>query len=187
MTQAGTSRRIVWVMGPSGAGKDSVMAWARERLDGRARVVFGHRYATRPPDPRHPGEIAVGPGEFALRAAEGLFAFAWDAWDVRYAVGAEVRDWAARGLAVVVSGSRECFVASVHRDAGVLPVLITASAAVRARRLRARAREAEPAIVARLARGDALVPSHPALGTIANDGALEEAGARLVEVLRGVG
>jgi ribose 1,5-bisphosphokinase len=187
MTDAGGApRRLVWVMGPSGAGKDSVLAWARARLDGTARVLFAHRYATRPPDPRHPGEVALGAGEFALRRAEGLFAFAWEAWGVGYAVGTEVRAWTARGLAVAVSGSREHFVAAAHRDADVLPVLVTASPAVRAQRLRARAREPEAEIVARLARGDALAPAHPALVTIVNDGALEDAGARLVGLLRGV-
>jgi ribose 1,5-bisphosphokinase len=175
--------RLVYVMGPSGAGKDAVLTFAREWLDGRQPVVFAHRYATRPPGSGHPNELALGAGEFALRAARGLFRFDWAAWDVRYAVGTEVTDWAARGLVVVVSGSREHFVAAGHRDPAVLPVLITASAAVRERRLHARGREDAAAIAHRLRRGAAFAPCHPALVTIANDGPLEEAGAAFVAVL----
>jgi len=175
--------RLVYVMGPSGAGKDSVMQLVRERLDGRWDVVFAHRYATRPSGSGHPNEVALGPGEFALRLARGLFCFAWDAWSVRYGVGAEVRTWVACGLTVVVSGSREHFVRVAHEDAAVLPVLITASVAERARRLRARARESEAAIVARLRRGDAIQPVHPALTTIDNEGPLERAATAFADLL----
>jgi ribose 1,5-bisphosphokinase len=176
--------RVVYVMGPSGAGKDAVLGFARERLDGRHPVVFAHRYTTRPPGPGHPNEVSLGVGEFALRAARGLFRFEWSAWSVRYGVGVEVGDWAARGLVVVVSGSREHFVAAGHGHPELLPVLITASAAVRERRLHARGREGAAAIADRLRRGEAFGPSHPALVTIANDGPLEEAGTLFTELLR---
>jgi ribose 1,5-bisphosphokinase len=175
--------RLVYVMGPSGAGKDAVLGFARGRLDGRQPVVFAHRYATRPPGPGHPNEVSLGAGEFALRADRGLFRFDWAAWNVRYGVGAEVDDWAAHGLVVVVSGSREHFVAAGCRHPGVLPVLITASPAVRARRLRARGREDAAAIAERLRRGAAFAPAHPALVTIDNDGPLEEAATAFVALV----
>jgi ribose 1,5-bisphosphokinase len=175
--------RLVYVMGPSGAGKDAVLSFARAHVDGRRPIVFAHRYATRPPDPRHPNEVALGAGEFALRAARGLFRFDWTAWDVRYGIGTEVGSWEARGLVVVVSGSREHFVTAGHRDPALLPVLVTASLAARERRLHARGREDAAAIAERLRRGEDFAPSHPALVTIANDGPLEEAGAALVRLL----
>jgi ribose 1,5-bisphosphokinase len=175
--------RIVYVMGPSGAGKDSVMRAVRERLDGRWRVVFAHRYATRPPAAAHPNEVALGAGEFALRLDRALFTFAWEAWAVRYAIGTEVRAWVARGLLVVVSGSREYFQRALRDDLEVLPVLITAPLAERARRLRARAREDEAAIAERLRRGEAIQLAHARVVTIANDGPLERAGSALTQLL----
>lgn len=173
-------------MGPSGAGKDAVLQHVRRDLDGRGAVVFAHRYATREPAPGHPNEVALGPGEFALRETRGLFAFTWNAWSVRYAVGTEIREWLARDLTVVVSGSREHFIREPPSDPRLLPVLITASPAERARRLRARGREPESAIAERLRRGEALRPAHPALVTIDNDGPLERAAAAFA-VLLGVG
>ena len=174
---------LVYVMGPSGAGKDAVIAFARARLDGGKPVVFAHRYATRPPGAGHPNEIALGEGELALRRARGLFAFEWRARGVSYGVGIEIRAWAERGLLVVVSGSREHFMAEACREPGILPVLVTASEAERALRLRARAREDEASIVGRLQRGNALMPSHPALVTIDNEGPLELAGTAFAELL----
>jgi len=177
--------RLVYVMGPSGAGKDSVLQRVRHELDGHGDVVFAHRYVTRPPDLRHPNEVALGPGEFALRQARGLFCFAWKAWAARYAVGLEIRQWLARELTVVVSGSREHFLHDPPDDPLLLPVLVTASLPERARRLRARAREPESAIVERLRRGEAMHPSHPALVTIDNDGPLEQAVAAFRRLLLG--
>jgi ribose 1,5-bisphosphokinase len=177
--------RIVYVMGPSGAGKDSVMQAARARLDGQWPVLFAHRYATRAPAAAHPNEVALGSGEFALRRDRALFAFTWEAWDVHYAIGTEVHAWSARGLLVVVSGSRAHLVQALRDDPGVLPVLITAPFAERARRLRARAREDEAAIGERLRRGEAIRPVHARMVTIANDGPLERAATALTDLLVG--
>ncbi len=174
--------RLVYVMGPSGAGKDAVLGAARARIDGRHPVVFAHRYASRPPAPGHPHEVALGPGEFALRDARGLFAFVWSAWGVRYGIGGEVDAWMARDLVVVVSGSREHFATLGPGHPGLLPVLITASPEARAQRLHARGREDAPAIARRLARGEAFSPVHPALVTIENEGPLEEAVGAFVDV-----
>jgi ribose 1,5-bisphosphokinase len=177
--------RLVYVMGASGAGKDAMMQVARDRLDGTHGIVFAHRYATRPPDLRHPNEVSLGPGEFAVRAARRLFTYTWEARSIRYGIGAEVRIWTASGLVAVVSGSREHFARRLQQAADVLPVLVTASAGTRAARLRARAREPEPEILERLARGDAFKPVHPALVTIVNEGALQQAAMDLVQVLVG--
>ena len=39
--------QLIYVMGPSGAGKDSLLGYARERL-AEQPLVFAHRYITRP-------------------------------------------------------------------------------------------------------------------------------------------
>lgn len=49
----------VFVCGPSGAGKDSVLAWAREALAGRSDIVFARRLITRP---AQSGSQAIAPG-----------------------------------------------------------------------------------------------------------------------------
>jgi ribose 1,5-bisphosphokinase len=184
MVSQGQSTRVVYVMGPSGAGKDSVLRYARRELDGRYPVLFAHRYITRPQGDDIEDYIALSPGEFELRLAHGLFAFDWDAYGWRYGIGAEVDLWCAAGLTVVVDGSRQHFLK--HRAAltQVLPVLITAPAETLKQRLIARERETPAAIEKRLERSAALQPVAPTLVTIDNGGPLEVAGSAFATLLR---
>src|SRR5262245_3262756 len=138
-------------MGPSGAGKDTLLRYARTRLDGRA-IMFAHRYITRPPREHGENHVALSPAEFALLRARGGFALDWAAHDMLYGIGIEMRTWLAAGLCVVVSGSRAEWPNAVAALPGMLPVLITAQPDVLASRLGARGREDREAIDARLAR-----------------------------------
>src|SRR5258708_17327817 len=115
-------------MGPSGAGRDSVLGRAPAMLSIDLPVVFAHRYITRPHDIGGENHVALSPSEFALRRAHGLFAFHWQAHGNDYGIGHEIEAWRNAGLPVVVSGSREHFrkMDCVHND--TVPVLITAPA-----------------------------------------------------------
>ena len=175
--------RLVYVMGPSGAGKDSVLQYARAKLDGRHPVVFAHRYITRPPSDDIENYISLSPGEFALREARGLLACDWAAYGIRYGIGIEIAAWQAAGLLTVVDGSRAHFIANTGNLEGVIPVLITASAVELRRRLRARGREDAQGIERRLQRATEFVPIHPPLVTIDNSGPLERAGEALTALL----
>jgi ribose 1,5-bisphosphokinase len=174
---------IIYVMGPSGAGKDSVLRYARKRVGGRHPVVFAHRYITRPPTPDDENHIALSETEFDLRHARGLFAMSWTAHGLRYGIGAEIAPWREAGLVVVVSGSRDHFQQALGSAADVIPVVVTANPVTIAARLAARGREDERAIAARLGRGKAFSISHEALVTIDNSGPVERAGEQLTELL----
>src|SRR5262249_30542502 len=100
---------LVYVMGPSGAGKDSVLNRARALLASDAPVVFADRYITRPAEAGGENHIALSAEEFDLRRTHGLFAFDWQAHGNRYGIGCEIHAWRQSGLTVVVSGSREHF------------------------------------------------------------------------------
>ena len=119
---------LIYVMGPSGAGKDSVLGRARTLLPPEAPVVFAHRYITRPADSGGENHVALTRAEFAMRRAHGLFAYHWHAHGNDYGVGREIHDWRAAGLTVVVSGSREHFLRTGGLDSQAHPVLITAPA-----------------------------------------------------------
>ena len=75
MPQTPVQGPLVYVMGPSGAGKDSVMGRARALLPADAPVVFAHRYITRPAETGGENHVALSAAEFALRRTHGLFAF----------------------------------------------------------------------------------------------------------------
>jgi ribose 1,5-bisphosphokinase len=174
---------LVYVMGPSGAGKDSVMNRARALLASDAPVFFAHRYITRPPDTGGENHVALTKAEFALRRAHGLFAFDWEAHGNCYGIGCEIDAWRRSGLTVVVSGSREHFLAANGLDGDTHPVLITAPAERLAERLASRGREDGGAAAKRLGRGTAYAIADPRLVTIVNDGALDAAAQAFVSLI----
>lgn len=162
---------LIYVMGPSGAGKDTLLAGARASLD-PAAFAFAHRYITRPPMPEDENFVALSPTEFAARRAAGFFAFAWRARNVDYGIGAEIDAWRAMGLCVVVSGSRADWAGGAPERACAVPVLITAPAELLARRLADRGRDKD--VAARLARADAFAIDAPHLVRVENDGTVTE-------------
>jgi ribose 1,5-bisphosphokinase len=174
---------LIYVMGPSGAGKDAVMERARHRLSVDDPVVFAHRYITRPAAAGGENHICLSLGEFARRRAWGLFAFHWQAHGNGYGIGIEINAWREAGLTVVVSGSREHFQSLGGIDENTVPVLITAAAERLQERLTRRGREDTAASAARLQRGTALDVAASNLVTIVNDGPIEEAADALVRQL----
>lgn len=183
LEMASEKGRLVYVMGPSGAGKDSVLREARSRIDGRHPVAFTHRYITRPPTAGDENHVALTVAEFELRRARGLFAMWWKAHGLLYGIGIEIEQWQQAGLVVVVSGSREHFLGNLATACDVVPVLITTDTATLARRLSARGRENDQAVAERLNRGASLKITHPNLVTIDNSGALEHAGQQLADLI----
>jgi ribose 1,5-bisphosphokinase len=174
---------IIYVMGPSGAGKDSVLDRARAMLSIDAPVAFAHRYITRPADVGGENHVALSRAEFALRRAAGLFAFHWHAHGNDYGIGREIDIWRAAGLAVVVSGSREHYEKIAGSDPGLHPVLITAAVDTLRQRLAKRGRENAVSAASRLARSDAHTVTDSRLVTIVNDGTLDAAAEAFVRLL----
>ena len=174
---------LVYVMGPSGAGKDSVLARARAMLSADLPIVFAHRYITRPANTGGENHVALSRAEFALRRTHGLFAFHWQAHGNDYGIGHEIDAWRRAGLTVVVSGSREHFRTMDGVDKDTVPVLITAPAGRLKERLLKRGREDAAAAAERLRRGLARDLDVTGAVTIVNDGALDEAADSFVRLL----
>ena len=184
-TPANEAGRLVYLMGPSGVGKDSLIDYARTRLADDAGVVFLHRYITRPAAAGGENHIALSEAEFELRLRHGLFLFAWRSHGLRYGIGLEARECLARGLHVVVNGSRAYLHHAHQRVGSLLPVLVRAPAERRHERLRGRGRETDGEVRRRLQRGeDFELADVPGLRVIDNDGSLEAGGERLVSMLR---
>jgi ribose 1,5-bisphosphokinase len=174
---------LVYIMGPSGAGKDSVLGRARAMLSSDLPVVFAHRYITRPHDIGGENHVALSPAEFALRRAHGLFAFHWQAHGNDYGIGHEIHAWRRAGLTVVVSGSREHFRTMDGVDKDTVPVLITAPAERLQERLLKRGREDAAAAAERLRRSAMQDFDHAGMVTITNDRALDQAADAFVRLL----
>lgn len=175
---------LFYVVGASGAGKDSLMAYARARLGGRAPVFFAHRYITRPAEAGGENHVALSKAEFAQMKALDLFALSWESHGFCYGLGREIGLWLERGANVVMNGSRAFLPVAERRFPGLAVVLIEVSPAVLRARLVARGRESPEEIEERLARAAEFTVIHPNLVTIRNNGSLAEAGDALVAVLR---
>lgn len=170
----------VFVCGPSGAGKDSVIAWAREHLADNADIVFSQRLMTRPA-PAGADHQGMEPEHFVHMRDSGGLAWHWEAHAHHYGVAARYARQVGWGRVVVVNGSRE-HVAGLHGDPKVRVVQVLADAADIAARLARRGRDAPEGIASRLARNARLGPVRADL-MISNDGALAVAGQRLAQYL----
>jgi ribose 1,5-bisphosphokinase len=176
---------LIYVMGPSGAGKDSLLGLARTRLvaDG---VIFAHRYITREPGVGE-NHIALTEAEFEHRSRSGLFALQWGSHALRYGIGVEIDQWLAQGCTVVVNGSRAYVGEALARYPQMMFVHVEAAPEVLAARLASRGRETPEQIAARLSREAPFeVPSGTRLTRIDNSGRLEDAGEAFIEVVRRV-
>lgn len=171
--------RLLYVVGPSGAGKDAVLAWVREHLPGGAPIVFARRTITRPPK----GEDSrfLGASEFQAELAAGAFAMHWRANGNWYGIGTEVRSWLAQGLTVVVNGSRDYLPRALADFPGLEVIHLTAPAETLRARIARRAREGQEELEQRIARGDALrLPESVRFTEIVNDAAIGDAGRALL-------
>jgi len=171
---------IVAVVGPSGAGKDTLIAGALAAAPG-LRLV--RRVITRPADAGGEDFDGVTEVEFAARKARGEFALDWGAHGLRYGIPhAQVT---APGT-VIFNGSRAALPQAQARFPGLRVVLVTAPDAVLAARLAARGRETAEDIRARLARAAFTLPDGIAAVTVVNDGTPEQGVARFLAALQPV-
>lgn len=175
--------RLIYIMGPSGCGKDSLMAEARLRLPAEASVVFAHRYITRLAAVGGENHVALSRAEFQLRLSRGLFALSWESHGFAYGIGREIDIWMEAGLCVVVNGSREALSRVVMAYPELLPVLVDVPEEILRQRLGSRGREDAGEINARLARARIAVTETPALVRFDNSGPLAERGQALAELI----
>ncbi|MBV9190915.1 MAG: phosphonate metabolism protein/1,5-bisphosphokinase (PRPP-forming) PhnN, partial [Betaproteobacteria bacterium] len=161
--------RLIYVVGPSGAGKDTVLSWVKQHLTGGAPVMFARRAITRPAFSGGEAHLPMTPEEFFAAQAHGDFAMWWRANGQCYGIGTEIRTWLASGLTVVVSGSRE-YLPNAMRDFPDLEVaMITAPQELLRARLLSRGREHGPVIEQRLAREFAVPAARIALELVNDD------------------
>ncbi|MDQ0348266.1 phosphonate metabolism protein/1,5-bisphosphokinase (PRPP-forming) PhnN [Ancylobacter vacuolatus] len=174
---------LVLVVGPSGAGKDTLLAYARDRLVGRADISFARRRITRPTDATE-DHVSVDAAAFAQGLAQGRFPLHWQANGLSYALGEEVAQDISAGRIVVANGSRAAVGEARARFARVKLVHVTAPTEILAARIAARGRESAEDVLARLKREPPL-DAPPDL-TVLNVGAVETAGEALAGFLRGL-
>lgn len=175
--------KLFLVVGPSGVGKDSVLDGARAALRDEARFIFARRVITRRADAGGEEFDSVSPEDFARMEAAGSFLAHWRAHGLAYGLPGALSHELDQGRHVIANVSRAALGKILLAYPNSIIVEITASPATVAERLRARGRETESEIAARLQRE---VPSYPGgaeVISIANDGVLEDAIQHFVEAV----
>lgn len=174
--------KLVLVVGASGAGKDTLIGYARTRLKDDPRVHFVRRIINRPVTT---GEIheAVQDDEFEMRVVQGGFALHWQAHGHCYGISSEIDMWLKRGDVVVGNGSRAMLQAAHERYPDLLVVNITVPPEILAQRLAARRRETEDAIRLRLLRSVQVSADGDKVIEIDNSGAPQIGGEYLVKAI----
>jgi len=175
------SGRLIAVVGPSGVGKDSVMAALVAAAPGIALV---RRVITRPSEAG--GEVfeGVSEAEFAARDRAGAFALSWQAHGLSYGIPVSVGETLAKGSDAVVNLSRSVLPDAAGKFPGLIVIQLTADPETLARRLAGRGREDPAEIARRLARADFAMPEGIAAIPVANTGPIGETVAEIFSHLQ---
>jgi phosphonate metabolism protein PhnN/1,5-bisphosphokinase (PRPP-forming) len=175
---------MVLVVGPSGAGKDTLLDGARTALAGDPRFTFVTRSITRPVGAGGEEHESLHERDFAAREIEGAFALSWRANGLGYGLPrASIAPALGRGDCVIANASRGAVEEARGVFASLRVVLVTASPDILARRLAGRGRETPEDIAARLVRAGAFDTTGCDV-VIRNDGAPSVAITAFVNALR---
>lgn len=172
--------RVFAVVGPSGAGKDTLISGA---VAADPRLHWARRVVTRVPLPGDEPSEATDAAEFAARLAAGDFALHWQAHGLDYGIPEAEFAGLSLGRDVVFNGSRAALPQAVSRFPGLAVLVIAAPEQVLANRIDARGRETGPARHARLARQVPDLPAGLRHWRIVNDSTPEAGIARFLAAL----
>lgn len=111
---------LVIVVGPSGSGKDTLIAGARKLLSSNPAFYFAIRDITRPLVIGGEEHIAVSEESFLQRLDTGVYEISW------YGIDQTIEDGLAEGKVVVFNGSRAAIDEAIKRFPGIKIIFINA-------------------------------------------------------------
>jgi ribose 1,5-bisphosphokinase len=162
---------LVLVVGPSGAGKDTLLGAAQRLLASDSGVVFPRRSVTREASAFENNET-VTPADFDQAVDRGAYALWWRAHDQGYGISRAIDDEIRLGRVIVINVSRTIIAQARQKYQRTAVVLITAPAEVLAERLAGRKRDSDGDLGKRLQR--AALEMQDADLVISNVGAVED-------------
>jgi len=175
--------RLVLVVGPSGAGKDTLLRLAKAACVDDENIVFPRRMITRESSASEDNE-EVSAGTFTDALARNEFAMHWEAHGHCYALPRAIDDEIRAGRTVVVNVSRTVVAAARRGYAGVVVVCVTAPPNVLAERLAMRGRGSDGRIEHRLHRTVEDAAAAPDI-TIVNTASPDYHARRLIRIIKG--
>lgn len=172
--------RLIAVVGPSGAGKDTLIDAACAT---RPDLMRARRVITRPRSAGDEPHESVSEAEFLRRHAAGAFLFSWQAHGLHYGIPQSVADRARAGQTILINGSRSALPVMLAQAPALHVILVTADADTLARRLHQRGREGLEDIRRRIARGTSDLPPQVQATPVDNSGPLSEGLARFLAAI----
>ncbi|WP_112311595.1 phosphonate metabolism protein/1,5-bisphosphokinase (PRPP-forming) PhnN [Pseudogemmobacter bohemicus] len=179
--------RLFAIVGPSGAGKDTLI---RGALAARPDLAVVRRVITRPAEAGGEDFEGVSEAAFLTRRATGEFALDWQAHGLRYGIPKAALVPLAQGTDLLFNGSRQGLPEAAALWPGLVVIHVTAPPEVLAARLTARARESAGDVAARVARAAMPLPEGLPAGlnvvTVMNDASPATGIARFLAALQPV-
>ncbi|WBU64385.1 phosphonate metabolism protein/1,5-bisphosphokinase (PRPP-forming) PhnN [Paracoccus aerodenitrificans] len=170
------SANYIAVVGPSGAGKDTLMRKAAEALPD---IELVRRVITRPAGDGSEDFEAVAETEFAARQEQEAFILDWQAHGLRYGIPRPARQGTH-----LVNLSRRILRQAAMALPGLSVIHVTATADVLATRLAERGRETAKEIAARIAREAEFDPAGLQVVTVDNSGELDDAASAFIAAVK---
>ena len=180
------SSGLIYMVGPSGVGKDSLLAWLSQHPCTELPVPFhiARRSITRPEDGGTEAHEALTEPAFSDLDAAGGFAMCWDANGLRYGIRHAELAPLEHGHWVLVNGSRAYVPQLRLRWPGASVLHIQAPADVVRARLVTRGRETQADLEARIQRSQDLNAERlPGDMELVNAGSLNVSGRELLALL----
>ena len=176
--------RLVLVVGPSGAGKDTLIDVVRAACRDEAGIVFSRRVITRPSSSAEDHDT-ISDAAFDGAAAGGAFALWWAAHGLKYGIPTAIDDDIHAGRTAVCNVSRTVIGNARTRYANVTVALVTAPQDILAARLRDRGRSSDGSVMDRVQRSVSPDGELNADVVIENVSTVESAAATLLRVVSG--
>jgi ribose 1,5-bisphosphokinase len=173
--------RFILVVGPSGGGKDTIIAGAKAACDGKTGIVFPRRIVTRKASAAEDHD-SLDDAAFDRAVNDGSFAVWWQAHGLKYGIPRSANADIRAGHTVICNVSRAVVGDVRARYANVCVVLVTAPPPVLAARLAGRSRDSDGPLHQRLKRNDAFANFRTDL-VIYNVRAAAEAVQQFLEVI----
>ncbi len=175
--------RLVLVVGPSGAGKDTLLGLAKAACADDANIVFPRRAITRAATASEDNE-QLSPGAFREAVERGAFAVNWEAHGHCYGLRSAIDDDIRAGRTVIANVSRTVIGALRRAYLDVMVIAITAPPEILAKRLASRGRGSDGKIERRLGRTVDDASATPDV-TIVNMSSAEYHARQLVRIAKG--
>jgi ribose 1,5-bisphosphokinase len=174
--------RLIYIVGPSGAGKDSLLNGLRQdlaSLDNPPPLYFAQRTITRSHHQSNEHHESVDESIFESLLKSDAFALNWLANGLHYGIRHTEMAQMSEGKWVMVNGSRAYLEEAKLRFPGLTVLHITAPIEILRTRLLSRGREDEQAIEARLESITKPLPLNLKILCLSNEGSLAESQATL--------